>query len=90
MQDRTQAHTRQRCRSFFFKLAVIVIQEYAALSRAAMDMLREAGVEGAVSTDGLPSPNFPDTFYHPAGHVWDWRKDQLVTDPADADSAAGD
>lgn len=64
----------------------LLLQGYDALSTAAMDMLREAGVDRALSTDGLPSPSFPGTYFHPPGHIWDWNKDELVTDPGEAES----
>ena len=59
---------------------VVMQQEGNVLSRAAMEMLREAGVDAAVPMDGLPSGSFPGTFYHPPGHVWDWTKDEMVLD----------
>ena len=51
-------------------------------------MLREAGVEGAVPMDGLPSSNFPGTFYHPRGHVWDWTKDEMVDGTIEEEAAS--
>ncbi|KAK9845582.1 hypothetical protein WJX84_005079, partial [Apatococcus fuscideae] len=57
---------------------------YGALSQAAMDMLHEAGVDETFSAEGLPSPSFPGTYFHPPGHIWDWSKDELVSDPAEA------
>ena len=63
----------------------LLLQGYDALSTAAMDMLREAGVDQALSADGLPSPSFPGTYFHPPGHIWDWNKDELVTNPEEAE-----
>lgn len=62
-------------------------QGYDALSKAAMDMLREAGVDRALSADGLPSPSFPGTYFHPPGHIWDWDKHELVTNPGEAEAS---